>query len=111
MRKNLESSIRYLYLSNVYHRLSAEEILSELEASSSEEKVPDVIDLLRETGLQEGLKRGWQEGRQEDIEILLRKKLLSPAQIAEVPEVDAAWVADIARSLEERDPAGSRSRF
>ena len=100
MRGTLELSIRYL--SNVYHRLSTEEILSELNTVIKEEKLPDIIDLLREMGFQ----KGSQEGRQEDIERLLRKKILFPAQIAEVLEVDPAWVNNIPRSLEERDSSG-----
>ena len=53
-----------------------------------------------------GFQKGRQEGRQEDIERLLRKKILFPAQIAEFLEVDQAWVNNIARSLEERDSSG-----
>ena len=81
MRETLELSIRYL--SNVYHRLYTEEILSELNTVLKEEKLPDVIDLLREMSFQKGC--------QEDIEPLLRKKILFSAQIAEVLEVVPAW--------------------
>ena len=90
MKERLALSIRYL--SNVNHKLSNEKILFELDHIIKEEKLPDVIDLLREMG--------FQEGRQEDIERLLRKKILSPQQIAEVLEVDPPWVATIARSLQ-----------
>ena len=84
MRETLALSIRYL--SNVNHKLSNEKILFELDHIIKEEKLPDVIDLLREMGfqkgrqegLEEGRQEGFQEGRQEDIERLLRKKILSP---------------------------------
>ncbi len=89
-------SIRYL--SNVHRRLSTEEIFSELRTVIKKEKVPDVIDLLREMG--------YKEGRQEDIERLLRKTTYSPDQIAEILEVDPGWVAAIARSLEGRHSSG-----
>ncbi len=76
-------------------RAKDEKILSELDHITKEEKLPDDIDLLKEMG--------FQKGRQENIERLLRKKILSAQQIAEVLEVDPARVVDIARSLEDRN--------
>ena len=53
----------------------------------------------RQEGLQEGLQQGLQQGRQEDIEKLLSKGVLSPAEIASALEVDRAWVEEIAKHI------------
>ena len=58
-----------------------------------------VIDLLRDQGIEKGIEEGRQEGRQEDIEKLLSKGVLSPAEIASALEVDRAWVEEIARRV------------
>ena len=52
----------------------------------------------RQEGRQEGRKEGFEEARREDVLKLLRKGILSPRQIAEVLEVDDAWVREIADS-------------
>ena len=52
----------------------------------------------RQEGLQEGRQEGFEEARREDVLKLLRKGILSPRQIAEVLEVDDAWVREIADS-------------
>ena len=54
-----------------------------------------VIDLLRDQGIEKGIEKG----RQEDIEKLLSKGILSPEEIASVLEVDRAWVEEIARKI------------
>ena len=62
-----------------------------------------VIDLLRDQGIEKGIEKGRQEGlqqgRQEDIEKLLSKGVLSPAEIASALEVDRAWVEEIAKHI------------
>ena len=50
-----------------------------------------MIDLLRDQGLQ--------QGRQEDIEKILSKGVLSPEEIASTLDVDLAWVEEIARKF------------
>ena len=108
MRETFELSI--IYFSSVYPGLSTDDILSELNIVIKKEKVPDVNDLLRDIRFKINRQKGFEKGRQEgflescreDIEHLLRKKILSPRQIAEVLEVDPIWVIYIDRSLEDR---------
>ncbi len=57
------------------------------------------MDVGRQEGIQKGIQEGRQEGRQESIEKLLRRKILTPSEIASVLEVDLAWVLEIQASL------------
>lgn len=73
------------------------------ELSGKEEDVMgSLLDRLKREGhalgRQEGRQEGFEEARREDVLKLLRKGILSPRQIAEVLEVDDAWIREIADS-------------
>ncbi|MGC8500778.1 MAG: hypothetical protein ACP5OS_06335 [Leptospirillia bacterium] len=53
----------------------------------------------RQEGREEGRQEGRQEGHQENIAKLLRKKILTPSEIASALDVDLAWVLEIQASL------------
>jgi len=57
------------------------------------ERMPNIVE--------KWMNVGRQEGRQEDIAKLLRRKILTPSEIASVLEVDLAWVLEIQDALNE----------
>ena len=61
--------------------------------------MPNIVEKWMDVGHQKGLQEGLQEGRQEDIAKLLRRKILTPSEIASVLEVDLAWVLEIQETL------------
>ena len=63
------------------------------------ERMPNIVEKWMDVGHQKGLQEGLQEGRQEDIAKLLRRKILTPSEIASVLEVDLAWVLEIQETL------------
>ena len=96
-----QSVLNYLLIYREIEDPKVTEIISETLHRS--ERMPNIVekwmDVGRQEGIQKGIQEGRQEGRQESIEKLLRRKILTPSEIASVLEVDLAWVLEIQASL------------
>ena len=87
-----------------------------------EEHMPNVVDILIEKGLQEGLQKGLQKGRQEGLQEglqkgqrdavvkLLKKGVLTPAQIASALDLDLSRITEIQEEIDRRSCSGSQGR-
>ena len=84
--------------------------------------MPNVVDILIEEGLQKGLQEGLQKGRQEGLQEglqkgqrdavvkLLKKGVLTPAQIASALDLDLSRILEIQEGIDRRSFSGGQGR-
>ena len=95
------------YISHVNKTQKPKEIRTLFTTFLAEEKMPTVLDLLKEEGIQEGIEKGIEKGVRIGIEKgqdkaitgLLQHSPLSPQQIASFLDVDLSRVLKLADSL------------